>query len=284
MAAGKFDLNSSIAVKKSSFDVYLSDYRFRAERLEIEPVSGLNDKPTLVFLHEGLGSIAQWGSFPFDLCAATGCSGFLYERRGYGCSDPYPGEWPMDYLEEETEILHGVLQGCNVKNPVLIGHSDGGTIALLYAARHSERLKGVITEAAHIFIEEVTLKGISEAVKVYENSGLKEKLAKYHGDETDAVFWRWANRWLDPAFRGWNVESSLSGITCPLRVIQGKDDEYATLAQVEGITRRVSGPVKGIIIEDCRHVPHHQARKRVIEEMAAFIKHIGGTIGGTPIK
>lgn len=277
---GTFDLNSSIAVTKSIFDVYLSDYRFRAERLEIESVSGLNDKPTLVFLHEGLGSIAQWGSFPSHLCAATGCSGFLYERSGYGNSDPDSGEWPMDYLETETDILHGVLNGCNVKNPVLIGHSDGGTIAILYAARHSERLKGVITEAAHIFIEDVTLKGIVEAVKVYENSGLKEKLAKYHGDKTDAVFWRWANRWLDPAFRGWNVEASLSGITCPLMVIQGKGDEYATLAQVDGITSQVSGPVKGIIIEDCGHVPHHQARKRVIEEMAGFIKHIGGT----PIK
>ncbi|MBI9092785.1 MAG: alpha/beta hydrolase [Desulfobacterium sp.] len=273
-------MNSSIAVTKSSFDVHLSGVRFRAERLELEPVSGLNDKPTLVFLHEGLGSIAQWGSFPSDLCAATGCPGFLYERRGYGRSDPYPGEWPMDYLEGETDFIHGVLQGCNVKNPILIGHSDGGTIALLYASRHSDKLKGVITEAAHIFIEDVTLNGISEAVGVYENTGLKEKLAKYHGDKTDAVFRRWANRWLDPGFRGWNVESSLAGITCPLVVIQGKADEYATLAQVEGIISQVSGPVKGVIIEDCRHVPHHQARKRVIEEMAAFIKHIVGT----PIK
>jgi pimeloyl-ACP methyl ester carboxylesterase len=272
---GKYDLNSSIAVKTTSFDIYLSDYRLRAERIEIEPVSGLNDRPTLVFLHEGLGSIPQWGSFPSLLCAETGCSGFLYERRGYGSSDHYSGEWPMDYLEEETDLLHGVLNGCNVKNPVLIGHSDGGTIALLYAARHSHGLKGVITEAAHIFIEDVTLKGISDAVNVYETSGLKEKLSKYHGDKTDVVFWRWANRWLDPAFRSWNVEASLSSITCPLMVIQGKEDEYATLAQVEGIAGQVSGPVESIVIDNCRHVPHHQARKRVIEKMAGFIEHMG---------
>ncbi|MCP4117442.1 MAG: alpha/beta hydrolase [Desulfobacteraceae bacterium] len=269
---GRYDLNTSIAVTKSSFDIYLGDYRFRAERIEMEPATGLNDKPTLVFLHEGLGSIPHWGSFPSSLCAGTGCPGFLYERRGYGSSGRYTGEWPMDYLEEETEILQGVLHGCNVTNPVLIGHSDGGTIALLYAARHSDKLKGVITEAAHIFIEDVTLKGIREAVNVYETSGLKEKLARYHGDKTDAVFRRWANRWLDPAFRDWNVEACLSGITCPLMVIQGKDDEYATLAQVEGIASRVSGPVKPLIIEDCGHVPHHQARERVLKEMTRFIR------------
>ena len=264
-------MNSSIAVKKSSFDIYLSDHRLRAERLEIEPVSDLNDRPTLVFLHEGLGSIPQWGGFPSSLCAVTGCSGFLYERLGYGGSDPYPGGWSMDYLEKEADFLHGVLNACNVKNPLLIGHSDGGTIALLYAAGHSERLRGVITEAAHIFIEDVTIKGVLEAVKVYENGDLKEKLARYHGGMTDAVFRRWADRWLDPAFREWNMEASLSGITCPLMVLQGKEDEYAGLAQVEGIRNQVAGPVKTVVIENCRHVPHHQAREQVIEKMTGFI-------------
>ena len=146
-----------------------------------------------------------------------------------------------------------------------------GTIALLHAAGHSRKLKGVITEAAHIFVEDVTVKGITQVVKAYEKGNLKDKLARYHGEKTDNVFWRWANRWLDPCFKTWNIEASLVTITCPVLVIQGRGDEYATLAQVDGIKSQVSGPVQTKIIDKCRHVPHLQATEKVLQEMADFI-------------
>jgi len=266
------DSNSSATADKGFLDVYVSDHRFRAQWIETQ--SGLKDKPTLVFLHEGLGSIPQWGSFPPSLCRKTGCPGFLYERLGYGGSDHDPDQWPLDYLEKEIDLLHKVLNECNVKNPILIGHSDGGTIALLYGAGHSDDLRGIITEAAHIFVEDITIKGIAEVVKVYESDNLKEKLARYHGNKTDSVFRRWADRWLDPSFRSWNIEDSLPHITCPVLVIQGREDEYATLLQVKGIENKVKGHVTVRIMDNCKHVPHHQAREKVLKEMALFINGI----------
>lgn len=262
---------------KTNIDLYVGQERLRGQRLDM--ASATPRTPTLVFLHEGLGSIAQWKAFPTALCEATGCPGFLYERAGYGIgdspSDPDSHQWPMDYLEQEARILDDVLEQCRVTNPVLIGHSDGGTIALLHAAEHSQKLSGVITEAAHIFVEAVTVKGIRKVVRIYENSDLNEKLARYHGERTDFVFRRWADRWLNPLFRSWNVEKHLAAITCPLLVIQGREDEYATLAQVDGIKNGVSGPVKTNIVEKCMHVPHHQAKKRVLKVMADFIASLG---------
>lgn len=287
------------AIKKTDFRVRIGQDSLNAQLLDTE--SGIKGKPTLVFLHEGLGSIPQWKDFPLALCSATGCPGFLYERFGYGNSypfsntgpesgltpdysttpspgsnpdSPYSDHWPLEYLEKEASTLDEILHQCKVKNPVLIGHSDGGTIALLCAANHSTKLKGVITEAAHIFVEDVTVKGISQVVTAYEKGNLKEKLARYHGERTDNVFWRWAKRWLDPCFRSWNIKDSLAMITCPLLVIQGREDEYATIAQVEGIKSQVSGSVEVKIIDGCRHVPHLQATKMVIKEMADFIHKI----------
>ncbi|ACN13713.1 putative hydrolase (alpha/beta fold protein) [Desulforapulum autotrophicum HRM2] len=262
---------------KTDIDLYAGQEKLRGQRLDM--ASATPQTSTLVFLHEGLGSIAQWKAFPAALCKATGCPGFLYERRGYGIGAPPPDpdshQWPMDYLEQEARILDGILEQCQVEHPVLIGHSDGGTIALLYAATHSTKLRGVITEAAHIFVEDVTVKGIQRVVQIYETLDLKAKLARYHGERTDFVFQRWADRWLAPLFRSWNVEKHLAAITCPLLVIQGEKDEYATLAQVDGIKNGVSGPVEINIVEECMHVPHLQAKKKVLKVMARFIASLG---------
>lgn len=269
------------SITRTNFDIYGGQERLKAQHLATEP--GINNGPTLVFLHEGLGSIAQWKTFPVALCRTTGSPGFLYERFGYGMpeapssSDSDPASthdlspWPLDYLEKEARILDEILEICKVKNPVLIGHSDGGTIALIHAAMHSQKLVGVITEAAHIFVEEVTIKGISRVVSAYERGGLKEKLARYHGGRTDSVFRRWSDRWLDPRFRSWNMKNLLGSITCPVLVIQGREDEFATLAQVEEIKNGVSGPVKTAVIDRTRHVPHLQAEKKVLRVMGEFI-------------
>jgi pimeloyl-ACP methyl ester carboxylesterase len=190
-------------------------------------------------------------------------------------SDPGPihgvSPWPLNYLEKEARILDEILETCKVKNPILIGHSDGGTIALLHAARHSIKLTGVITEAAHIFVEDVTIKGISRVVAAYEISDFKKKLARYHGNRTDFVFRRWSDRWLDPKFKSWNMENLLESISCPVLVIQGREDEFATLAQVAGIKNGVSGPVRTDIIDGARHVPHIQAEEKVLRMMTKFI-------------
>jgi pimeloyl-ACP methyl ester carboxylesterase len=226
----------------------------------------------LVFLHEGLGCIELWRDFPERLCEAVGRVGVIYDRRGYGKSSHLDGKWPPDYQETEAMVyLPEVLDHCGISSAVLIGHSDGGSIALIAGATLPGRISGIITEAAHIFIEEITLAGIREAVAAFRETDLPVKLARYHGDHTGAVFFRWADTWLDPAFRGWNIEHFLHGIVCPLLVIQGAEDEYATEAQVTGIASQVSGPVETFMVPGCRHIPHLQAREVVLNHMARFI-------------
>ena len=191
---------------------------------------------TLVFLHEGLGSIGQWRDFPRQLAASTGLGALVYDRYGFGGSDLLQEARDERYLQREAhEALPQVLDSCGVDRPILIGHSDGGTIALLYAAQFPGHPRGVITEAAHVFIEEVTLAGIHRAVKAFETGGLREKLARYHGERTESMFRGWSDTWLAPGFREWSMEERLAEIRCPLLAIQGEDDEYGTAAQVRAI-------------------------------------------------
>ncbi|MBU0987097.1 MAG: alpha/beta hydrolase [Proteobacteria bacterium] len=257
------------------FYVNVAGCRLRVKR--ITPLAPAPPKkyPTLIFLHEGLGCIELWRNFPETVCASANRAGLVYDRKGYAGSDPYAGPWPEDYLAlESTTYLPGLLTACAIDDAVLIGHSDGGSIALITAATRPNRVRGVITEAAHIFVEKITLEGIRQAVKSFATTDLKEKLARYHGDNTETVFYRWADRWLSPEFFDWNIEAYLSKITCPLLVLQGADDEYGTAAQVEGIAGQVSGPVETILIPDCGHVPHFQAKDRVLAEMTRFINMI----------
>lgn len=226
---------------------------------------------TLVFLHEGLGSIGQWRDFPRALAEATGLGAVIYDRQGFGGSDPLD-RGNQQYLQrEDLSSLAAVLDVCSVHAPVLIGHSDGGTIALLYAAQLPERPRGVVTLAAHVFVEEKTLAGIGAAVQAFETGELKQRLSRYHAENTDSMFCGFKDDWLQPRYREWNIEACLQNIRCPLLVIQGEDDEYGTAAQVEAITAGVSGPVGSVLIPGCGHSPHHQARERVIGEMIRFI-------------
>lgn len=255
-----------------TFHVKAADCQLRVKCIEPESATLLNDRMTLVFLHEGLGCIEIWRDFPETLCESLGCSGLVYDRRGYGGSEMFEGPWPVDYLEiESLTYLPALLKEFDIDNAVLIGHSDGGTIALITAASHSNLVHGIITEAAHIFVEQITIDGIRRTVKAFETTSLKEKFARYHKENTETIFYRWADRWLSPEFQNWNIQDILPKITCPALILQGKDDEYGTAAQVMGIADRVSGPVDVKLIPDCGHVPHFQTKDTVLSEITRFI-------------
>jgi len=232
----------------------------------------LEESPHLVFLHEGLGSVEQWKDFPLSLCKRTGLPALVFDRWGYGKSEPCGKIGNAGYLHEEAlTSLPQVLAHFSIERSILVGHSDGGSIALMFAAAYPEKVCCLITEAAHVFVEDVTLEGIREAVQVYEDTNLRERLAKYHGDKTNLVFKRWSQTWLAPFFREWNVEHYLPKVNCPVLAIQGQDDPYGTPAQIDAIVRQVSGPSSGLIVPDCGHIPHLQAREIVTQAMTDFI-------------
>ncbi|HVO83918.1 MAG TPA: alpha/beta hydrolase [Syntrophobacteria bacterium] len=262
-------------LQAEDIDLVAAGHRLRARRLTHPLGSRKNGGPVLVFLHEGLGCIELWRGFPAALVEVTGLDGLIYDRWGHGKADPLTVRRPHRYLHDEAfDSLPEVLQECGVKEAILIGHSDGGTIALLYGARYRQGLRAIITEAAHVFVEEVTLVGIRETVKQYQSGDLKERLSRYHDDNTETLFRAWADTWLDPGFRDWNVESYLPQVMSPLLVIQGEDDEYATRAQVDAIVGQVSGPVRPLLVPRCGHTPHREAQDLVLQEMAAFIETV----------
>lgn len=231
------------------------------------------ERPVLVLLHEGLGSTGFWKDLPEALAARTGLAVFLYDRRGYGRSDPEPGPRPLDYLEREAErALPAVLAAAGIERPVLVGHSDGGTIALLFAAAFPERVRAVVAIAAHVLVEPETIDGIRAAVRAFEAGELRRRLERFHGGRSEAVFRAWADTWLDPRFRGWNVADRLARIRAPLLVLQGEADEYATPAQVEAIAAGVAGPVRTVLLPGAAHVPHHQAREATLAAIGAFLE------------
>jgi pimeloyl-ACP methyl ester carboxylesterase len=217
------------------------------------------DAPLLVFLHEGLGSIATWRDYPLSLCDAGGFRGLVYSRPGYGRSTPRPrgDRWAPDYLHRQArEILPALLRaaGAAAEKPWLFGHSDGGTIALLYAASFPDGLAGAVVVAPHYFVEAKGLEGIAKARIAYETTDLRDRLQAYHVDP-DSAFYGWCDAWLSPEFRDWNIEALLSAISCPLLAVQGIEDEYATMQQIDGI--KVRAPQTELLkIPACRHSPH----------------------------
>lgn len=233
--------------------------------------------PQIVFLHEGLGAAAMWRGFPDALCAALGRGGILPDRRGHGTAppfdDPVRGGHRIDYHEREAEALIALLEREQIAHPILFGHSDGGTIALLAAAMAPDRIAGCVTEAAHVFVEDVTLAGIRDATAAYEapDSRLKAALLRHHGPErVEKVFYRWADAWLSPSFAAWNIEHRLPGVRCPVLAIQGLDDEYGTPAQVHAIVDQVSGPSESLLIPNSGHAPHLDSQDAVIAAMRKF--------------
>ena len=234
--------------------------------------SNLTAAPLLVFLHEGLGSVAMWKDFPQQLCNALHVRGLVYSRPGYGQSTPRAADeaWAPDFMHRQAhEVLPALLSALQVTEaPWLFGHSDGGSIALLYAARQTTA--GVIVMAPHILVEDVSISSITEARETYENTDLRQRLTRYH-DDVDSAFWGWNRIWLDPRFRSWNIEQDIRTITCPVLAIQGIDDEYGTLAHIRGIAHHV--PHTHLLeLPDCGHSPHRDQPEALIQGCATFFE------------
>ena len=246
-------------------------WRGRPLRLEVERVgAAVSPHPVVVFLHEGLGSVAMWKSFPAAFCTANGLAGVVFSRYGYGRSTPKPPaeRWAPDFMHAQAhEVLPPLLAELGIARPWLFGHSDGGSIALLHAARHP--VAGVVAVAPHLFVEDVSITSIEKARSEFESGDLRRGLAKYH-DDPDSAFRGWNDAWLAPDFRAWNIEADLASIACPVLAVQGVDDEYGTLAQVRALVRRVAG-AKLLELPNCGHSPHRDQPERLIREAGAFI-------------
>lgn len=236
--------------------------------------------PLVIFLHEGLGSVRMWKDFPARLCDALGWRGLVYSRVGYGGSRLHTPEqaWGLDFMHRQAhEVLPALLDALgidpDVQPPWLLGHSDGGSIALLYAARYPRRVAGLVVMAPHIVVEDLSVASISAARRAYLETDLRERLAKYH-DDPDRAFWRWNDIWLHPPFREWSIEDEIETIRCPVLAIQGVDDEYGTMAQIRGIARRVQ-QTQLVELADCAHSPHRDQPDAVIDEVRAFVGAVG---------
>lgn len=243
-------------------------------RLEYERFPGKPGAPTLILLHEGLGSVALWRDFPAKLAQATGRPLVVYSRYGYGRSDPIAAPHGPRYMHDEALVaLPELRQALGLDDVILVGHSDGASIALIHAGSGRFPVRALIVEAPHVFVEEVSLKSITEARTLYEAGELRQRLARYHAD-VDSAFRGWNDAWLDPAFRDWTIAEYLPGVTCPVLAIQGDGDEYGTLDQIAAIERGVKGPFAKLVLRHCRHSPHRDQEAAVLEAMAEFIERV----------
>lgn len=248
----------------------------RALRIEHRWTGDDAAAPLVVFLHEGLGSVSMWRDFPDRLCAAAGCRGLVYSRPGYGRSTPRAADerWAPDFMHREAwGVLPALLRALAVTVPPwLLGHSDGGSIALLHAARCP--VGGCVVMAPHLFVEAISVASIERARRAYVEGELRQRLARHH-DDPDSAFWGWNDIWLDPAFRGWNIEAEISTITAPLLAIQGRDDEYGTPAQVHAIAGRVP-QTELLELPGCAHSPHRDQPDAVIAAVTDFLRRHRG--------
>lgn len=230
-------------------------------------------RPVLVFLHEGLGCTAMWRDFPERLCKMTGCPGLSYDRIGFGLSSPAMGERQIHYLHDSALFELPLVLDALIPDMeyILIGHSDGGSMALLHASQRPGLLRAAITEAAHVFVEDITISGVRKTVADYAEGKLAV-LARYHGEQADAMFHAWAGIWLRRDFKAWNIEYALSSIEKPFFIIQGMQDPYATEAQVDRILAGLSGEKALLFVEDCGYSPHLEQKELTLREMAGFIQ------------
>ncbi|RYX97828.1 MAG: alpha/beta hydrolase [Comamonadaceae bacterium] len=262
-------------------------------QLETRRIAGSATLAPLVFLHEGLGSVSLWTQrgldWPLAVCTATGRSGLVYSRAGYGASSPSPlirpdkkstgrpsGRLPPDYMQREAwAVLLALLENAGIRHPVLLGHSDGATIALLYASRYP--VTACIAMAPHVFVEDVALQSIEAAKTAYEESlpldnGLRARLARHHED-VDGAFWQWNDAWLSKAFRSFDIRQDCRAITSPVLAIQGRGDEYGTLAQLDEMAAAAPQTQK-CVLEDCGHSPHRDQPEATLDAIARFLKTV----------
>ena len=253
-------------------DGFLTIDGVRLEYRSLRPAAAVAGSPVLMLLHEGLGCVGMWRHFPERLAEGTRCAVFALSRAGYGRSDPVPLPRPLDYHERETAMLPKVLAAAGIGRHLLIGHSDGGTIALLAAAARSPRpAQAIVTMAAHVFVEEVSIAGIIEARHGWEHGDLRPRLERWHDGNVECAFLGWCDTWLDPRFRDWNIEHRLRDVRVPALVMQGAHDHYGTPAQVEAIAGGVAGPVRTLMVDGAGHAPHLERPEAVIAAIAAFL-------------
>ena len=238
-------------------------------------------RPLMVFLHEGLGSLSMWRDYPTQLCDALDWRGLVYSRPGYGSSTPRAAReaWRPDFMHRQAhEVLPALLQALDIdalaRPPWLFGHSDGGSIALLHAARFADRVAGAIVLAPHILVEGKSVLSIAAARSAYQATDLRQRLARHH-DDPDSAFWGWNDIWLHPDFRAWTIEQEIGSIACPLLAVQGLDDEYGTLAQVRGIAQRVP-QTRLLELPDCGHSPHRDQAAALTAAVTQFIQDHNG--------
>jgi pimeloyl-ACP methyl ester carboxylesterase len=235
--------------------------------------AGGNGRAPIVLLHEGLGSLGLWRDVPAHLAALTGREVAAYSRYGYGRSEPLRGKREPDYMHHEAEVvLPDVLAQLGVTRPILFGHSDGASIALLFAARFPAVPRALILEAPHVFVEELSVRSIALARRDYETTALRERLARHH-DDVDATFFGWNDIWLDPRFRTWNIEDAATRVRAPLLLIQGDADEYGTAAQLDAIAARAPA-CETMLVAGAAHSPHRDAPDQVLERVASFVAAI----------
>lgn len=247
--------------------------RAGGHRLEclLHPAHQLN-RPTLVFLHEGLGSVAMWRDFPARVAQATGCRSLVYSRYGYGQSDVLEAPFGTDYMHREArQVLPELLAALEIGAPVLVGHSDGGSIALIHAGS-GHPLAGLVVMAPHCFVEDLSIASIAAAKATALGTDLLQRLSRYHRDAAK-TFWGWNDIWLHPDFRAWNIEAYLPSIRCPILAIQGEDDEYGSLAQIDAIAAQAlkASDVSLLKLADCRHSAHKDQPEAVIRAIVEFL-------------
>ncbi|MFO7692838.1 MAG: alpha/beta hydrolase [Vicinamibacterales bacterium] len=238
--------------------------------------------PTIVFLHEGLGSTRQWKDFPTRLASLSGCGFLVYSRWGYGRSEARPRPWPADFLEDEAAVaLPELLATAGIMRPVLFGHSDGATIALMYAAAVPGGVRGVISEAAHVMLEDIGIEGITRARDRFLHGDLRARLHRQHGEHVEDTVLGWTGNWLRPELRNWDIRERLRAVRCPVLVIQGRDDDFGTLDQVDAIVTHVAGPTTTLVLDECGHIPHREKPRDVLEAAASFIRRLREPVGAS---
>jgi pimeloyl-ACP methyl ester carboxylesterase len=233
-----------------------------------------DESPTIVFLHEGLGSVEMWRNFPEQVVEATGCGALVYSRAGHGKSDPIVLPRRVEFMHDEAlNVLPEILTEFRIDKAILFGHSDGGSIALILAGSgKASNILGLVLEAPHVFVEPISIESIAAAKEGYEHGSLRARLEKYHGSNVDCAFKGWNDVWLNPEFRLWNIESYLPNIKAPVLVIQGEEDQYGTLRQVNAVEAACGGLVETLVLSDCGHSPHRDQPKAVLYSVGKFIK------------
>jgi pimeloyl-ACP methyl ester carboxylesterase len=256
----------------TQLEFHASDYRLEAEWHGPSPDAA----PTLVLLHEGLGCVAMWKDFPRMLAERTGYGVLVYSRPGYGGSDPVSLPRPLTYMHDEADtILPAVLDQAGIRKAILVGHSDGGSIATIYAgSRQDFRVRGLALLAPHFFVEDISVASIAAAREAYEHGDLRARLARYHGENVDVAFSGWNRAWLDPAFRAWRIDDALAHVRVPILILQGLDDQYGTVAQLELAERDTYCPVETLLLDRCGHAPQTDRPEVTLEAIVDFSRRI----------